>query len=153
MTYIQYPLIVRILAFLIGLSAAYFIFDRDFYLPFLGKCVIPIGTQRETKNLKPVVLKNLPPNTNVIFWAAKGGKDISANPFDAYGDYANSGIAKTNGKGEVIVEIACPVEYNVSKFGLINKTLKRHIHYRYELPKYRGMFSKVHTKYLQNECT
>jgi hypothetical protein len=146
-------MIVRLLMLSVGLSAVYFLFDRDFYLPFLGKCVFPVAEnqQKETADLKPVLLSNLPPNTNVVFWAAKRATSTASqmpNPIDAYSEYANSGIAKTNEKGEVTLQIACPVEYNVHY-----KTLRRHIHYRYELPKYRGMFSKVHTHFLTSECT
>ena len=133
---------------MIGLSALYFLFDRDFYLPFLGKSVIPITTQQQdSKDLKQVILKDLPPNTNVIFWAAKGGKEPALNPMDAYSEYANSGVAKTNDKGEVTINVACPVEYNVRA-----KRLRKHLHYRYELPEYRGMFSRVYTKFLIDEC-
>ena len=124
----------RIIAIAIGLSALYFLFDRDFYLPFLGKSVIPITTQQQdSKDLKQVILRDLPPNTNVIFWAAKGGKETASNPMNAYSEYANSGVAKTNDKGEAIISVACPVEYNVHY-----KKLMKHLHYRYELPGYRG---------------
>ena len=33
----------RIVAFMIGLCALYFAFDRDYYLPFLGKTVVPFS--------------------------------------------------------------------------------------------------------------
>jgi hypothetical protein len=144
-------MIVRLFMLSVGLSALYFLFDRDFYLPFLGKVVFPVAEnqQTETKDLKPILLKNLPPNTHVVFWAAKRAtaSETSPNPFDAYSDYANSGVAKTNEKGEVTINIACPVSYNVRY-----KRLRRHLHYRYELPRYRGMFSRVHTHFLESEC-
>jgi hypothetical protein len=141
-------LIFRVLSLSVGLAAIYFLFDRDFYLPFLGKCVIPVGTQRETKDLKQVLLNNLPPNTHIIYWAAKSGSpEIAPNPMDAYADYSNSGIVKTNENGQATINIACPIAYNVHY-----KRLRKHLHYRYELPEYRGMFSKVYTKFLENEC-
>ena len=37
------PMLRNSLFLLIGLSALYFAFNRDYYLPFLGQCVIPSG--------------------------------------------------------------------------------------------------------------
>ena len=61
---IKSEFIVKLIFILIGISAMYFIFDRDFYLPFLGECVIPVGDSKidENKNVKEVVLTELPIN-------------------------------------------------------------------------------------------
>ena len=64
---------------------------------------------------------------------------------------SNTDISKTNDKGEVIVELPCPASYHVPAFGM-NKQLDRHIHYRFELPKHKGMFSRIYTKYLDEKC-
>lgn len=138
---IKSTMITNILFFLIGICAVYFMFDRDYYLPFLGECVIPVSDGKRTdSNFTKVTLNNLPKNSNVIFWASKsdGGED----PLSAYGNYANTGIAKTDDKGNVTLEVNCPVQYKVPMFG----KLQKHVHYRYEMPDYKGIFSRVYTK-------
>lgn len=145
------PIMIKIVFMLIGLSALYFLFDRDYYLPFLGECAIPIGIQKPIENLKQIKLSGLPVNTNIIYWGAKPSSQIIENPLEAYKDYSNSNIGKTDDNGDIIIELECPSEYTVPKFGFKRK-LKRHIHYRFELPKYKGLFSKVYTKYLDFEC-
>lgn len=150
----RYPIVIKTIFLLIGLSALYFIFNRDYYLPFLGKCVIPVGPKKTTENLKKIKLSGLPPNSYVIYWGAKPNKtysEVFPNPMDAYKDYSNSDIGKTDNNGDIIIELECPSEYIVSKFG-IRKQLRRHIHYRFELPKYKGLFSKVYTKNLDANC-
>lgn len=136
---------IRILYSLIGFSALYLMFNRDYYLPFLGKCVIPVGPKKPSENLVKIKLSNLPPNTYVMYWGSKKSEAIFENPIDAYKDYSNNDIGKTDNNGDIIIELECPSKYKVSKFGL-KRELKRHIHYRFELPEYKGLFSKVYTK-------
>ena len=150
---LHFPILIRGFIFAIGASALYFIFNRDYYLPFLDKCVMPIGTwtregnqQGETMNHTTVKLDGLPSNTNVIFWAAQPGKKIIPNPIEAYGDYSNSGMTQSDITGNATIQVKCPTQYSVSKFGIMNKTLLKHVHYRYEIPGYKGMFSRVYTK-------
>lgn len=150
-SFIQNPLIIRIISILIGVSALYFLFNRDYYLPFLGHAIIPIGPVKPTENLTKIKLTGLPPNTIIMAWGAKDNNKIFDNPYDAYGDYANTDIKQSNERGEVFVELPCPSEYYVSKLGMQSK-LDRHIHYRYQYPKYKGLFSPVRTKYLGVKC-
>lgn len=145
-------MIIRLISLLIGVSALFFIFNRDYYLPFLGHAVIPIGPKKPSEKLNKIRLSNLPPKTTVIAWGSQNSNKIYDNPFDAYGSYANTDIVQTNDKGEVIVELPCPSEYYVNKFGIMKQKLDRHIHYRYELPKYKGLFSRIYTKYLDAKC-
>ena len=154
----RYPIIIKTIFILIGFSALYFIFDRDYYLPFLGKCVIPVGPKKisdislkERNILKKIKLSGLPPNSYVIYWGAKPNEQVSPNPIDAYKDYSNSDIGQTDSDGNIIIELECPSEYIVSKFGK-RERLRRHIHYRFELPEYKGIFSKVYTKHLDTNC-
>jgi uncharacterized membrane protein YuzA (DUF378 family) len=136
---------------LIGLSAVILIFNRDYYLPFLGECAIPIINTTEDKskrNLIKTTIKNLPPNVKLIYWAAKPG-EIKNDPLLAYSDFSNSGIIITNDKGEAEIEYECPSEYKIKKSG---KTLPKHIHFRYVNPKYPGLISRVYTKYLDEKC-
>lgn len=139
--------VYRSFALIIGLCALYFIFDRDYYLPFLGKTVIPIISSQPTENLKEIALSNLPPDTRIIYWAAKPGPVSPEADWRVYNDYSNSGVSKTDIRGNLVVKISCPVEYNVPSF-FGKRRLRRHLHYRYEIPGYNGMFSRVYTKYI-----
>lgn len=131
-------------------SVIYHVLQRDYYLPFLGPTVIaiPDSVNEKSGQLVEVSLSDIPANTRVLFWAAKSNLDgLWPNPIDAYQGYNNSGLAKTDDKGNVTIKVNCPSDYKISKFGF-NKKLSKHIHYRYEFPKYPGMFSSVKTKYI-----
>lgn len=151
-TFIKNRFIVKIISLLIGISALYFMFNRDYYLPFLGECIIPITTKKPTENLTKIKLSGLPPNTIVMAWGAQSNNKIYEDPFEAYGNYLNTEITQSNERGEAIIELPCPSEYIVNKFGIMKRKLNRHIHYRYQLPKYKGLFSKIYTKYLDEKC-
>lgn len=142
--------IINILVVLILASVFYNITKRDYYLPFLGPTIIPISDSQTEQGgkLVEVSLTNIPANTRVLFWAAKSNPDGTwPNPYDAYKGYNNTGLAKTDDQGNVTIKVNCPSDYQISKFGF-NKKLSKHIHYRYEFPKYPGMFSSVKTKYI-----
>jgi hypothetical protein len=184
----------NIITVLILGSVIYHVFQRDYYLPFLGPTVIPVPSQTDgfvigkvplthlldgklplthlldgklplthlldgklpdsdsankgSGELIQVSLSDIPANTRVLFWAAKSNLDgVWSNPIDAYQGYNNSGLAKTDDTGNVTIQVNCPSDYKISKFGF-NKKLSKHVHYRYELPKYPGIFSSVKTKYI-----
>jgi len=142
--------IVPILIMIIGLSGLYVGFNRDYYLPFLGECAIPIkdiNPLQKSDKTQTYKLTGLPNNTKVIYWAAEPSDVSIPDPFKAYGNYKNSGSDITNDSGELEINLETPGEYSVSKFGF-PKRIKRHLHFRYELPKYRGMYSRVKTMYL-----
>jgi hypothetical protein len=163
--------VYRMLAFMIGLCALYFAFDRDYYLPFLGQSVIPslggkvpltttslggkvpLTTDKEEvpDNLKKVRLTNVPPNTRIIYWAAKSTYPATGElDWRVYNDYSNSGVAQSDSFGNTFIKLECPVEYDVPRFfGLGKRRLRRHLHYRYEIPGQTGLFSRVYTKYIE----
>jgi hypothetical protein len=147
----NYPIITNFVMLAIGLSAAYFLFNRDYYLPFLGSVAIPVGVTKSTENLKQIKLSGLPPNTTVISWGSTESNNVFDTYTKAYGVYSNTDISKTDENGVAIVKLACPGPYYVPGFGM-RKLLKRHIHYRYQLPKYKGLFSRVYTKFLDENC-
>ena len=134
--------ITRIMYVGIALIGLYFLFNRNYYLPFLGPTVIPIPEGPPPKNLINMTLHNLPKNTRIIYWAANPSDKISEDPFNAYNSYENSGVGKTDSDGTIVMRLACPGKYKVGKF---KRLLKRHVHFRYEHPVYKGMFSKVFT--------
>jgi hypothetical protein len=147
----NYPIITKFIMLAVGLSAAYFLFNRDYYLPFLGPVAIPVGTVKSTQNLKQIKLSGLPPNTKIVSWAATESDSVFDTYTKAYGVYSNTDLSTTDENGEVIVKLSCPGSYYVPAFGM-RKLLKRHIHYRYQLPKHPGLFSRVYTKFLDENC-
>jgi len=138
--------ILLVLNIFIIYSVALHLFNRDYYLPFLGPTIIPIKERETIGKLIDVKLQGLKPNTKVLYWASNESDKTFDNPLEAYKGYGNSGIVNTDNNGEVTLKVNCPSDYYVSKFG-INKKLSRHIHYRVEshIP---GLFSSVKTKYI-----
>lgn len=131
---------------IIGL-AIYYLFNRDFFLPFLGPAVIPVAKiENKLDSMINVKLSDLPANTNIIFWASEKSEGIFDDPIMAYKDYSNSGIATSDNNGNANIKIVCPSPYYVNKFGIKKKLINRHVHYRYELPDYKGIYSSVYTK-------
>ena len=129
--------------------ALFYLFNRDFFLPFLGPAVIPImKIPLHNEKMINVKLRGLPPNTNIIYWASGKSETEYADPLNAYKNYSNSGIEKTDNMGNVSVNIVCPAPYYVNKFGIKRKLIPRHMHYRYELPQYEGLYSRVYTTYI-----
>ena len=135
----------KLISLVIGICAVSLGFNRDYYLPFLGETVMP--QIKETHALPlgstktDVSLKGLPPNVSIVFWAAMPGKELVSDPFEAYGDYANSGTTKSDDKGNAVLSLKCPGQYAVH-----HKHLPKHVHYRVEHQKIKGLFSKVYTK-------
>lgn len=142
--------IIKIFNTFVILIAIYYLFNRDFYLPFLGPSVIPITkVPLQGEKLVEVNLTKLPPDVNVLYWASgESDKDYS-DPLDAYKNYSNAGMAKTDNSGNILIKIACPGRYYINKFGLKKQKLPRHMHYRYEFPNYSGLYSRVYTKYIE----
>lgn len=148
-----------IFSIIVGISALILVFNRDYYLPFLGKCVFPTKSSNNTSlsldKKTQVKLDNLPPNVNIVYWASKpnaqGADTVFEDYIQAYQGTPNSGSQKSNEKGEAVIELLCPSEYKVSKFGIqfLSKKIPRHVHYRYQLPKYEGMYSKVFNKKIE----
>jgi hypothetical protein len=120
-------------------------FNRNFYLPFLGYSAFPCGSMVEKvpADANTEVKVVVPPNVNVIYWASENPNKLAepiSNPWDAYGNYDNAGVVKSDDSGVAILKVRMPVSYKV---GLMHKTLNKHVHYRYcELA---GMLSEVKT--------
>ncbi len=125
---------LRVLHVLSGLLLLYVGTKRDFYLPFLGYTVFPCEElQEKTPENATLYVKvsNLPPNVNVVFWASEPSSDenktIEKNPWEAYKKYANSGVVRTNDKGEAELRVRDPSQYKIPS----GRTLDKHVHYRY----------------------
>ena len=126
-------------------SIIYYMFNRNFYLSFLGCSVYPCGSLAEKvpRNADTTVTVQVKPNVNVIYWASEPSptenKPID-NPWDAYANYDNSGVVRADSTGKAVLSFRNPSTYQV---GLMNKTLKQHVHYRE--CRHPGMLSEVKT--------
>jgi len=145
-----HPSTYRIILIIIGMCGIILINNRDTYLPFLGESVYPCGslTEHIPNNTTEEVNVRVPPNSFVIYWASepKNEELKSLNdPWTAYLNYENSGVIKSDDKGNAILKVRKPQSYKVSKFGR-EKILDSHIHYRY--CKGPGMMSKIFTEKL-----
>lgn len=136
----------RVIYVIIGLAALQKIFNRDYYLPFLGNAVFPCDSLeiKTPKNADIVTTVRTKPNVNVIFWSSETSNDIVVkNPWKAYDRYSNSGVALSNKDGVATLKIRNPSSYKVPS----GYTLKPHVHYRICLG--NGMLSKIKTVFLK----
>ena len=139
----------KIISFIVILTVAssiiYNLFNRNFYLPFLGQSVYPCGSLAEKVPNKAdiTVTVQVKPNVNVIYWASEPSAIENQpidNPWDAYANYDNSGVVKADSTGKAVLHVRTPSSYKV---GLMNKTLKSHVHYRE--CSHPGMLSDIRT--------
>ena len=116
----------------IGVSAIYLLLRRETYLPFLGRAVYPCGslTEKSPLNADTTVRIRTAPNTNVIYWAAesKAASAVIDNPWDAYDQYANTGVARSDANGVAVLKVRKPAQYKTP--GVFARTLPVHVHYR-----------------------
>ena len=141
------PIFENIIYTTVGIAAIYLSSRKSFYLPFLGKTIIPPSVIKEMDNIGADIKINVDaPNADmVIYWAANplpiNEVDGSKYAMDAYSKYTNSGVAPViSGKAEL--KVSCPQKYWVNKWG-IKKTLPKHVHYRLVYP--TGWVSEVKT--------
>jgi len=131
----------------VGIAAIYLSSRKSFYLPFLGKTILPTSVIKEMDNIGADIKINVDASNAdmVIYWAANplpiNEVDGSKYAMDAYSKYTNSGVAPViSGKAEL--KVSCPQKYWVNKWG-IKKTLPKHVHYRLVYP--TGWVSEVKT--------
>ena len=141
------PIFENIVYTTVGIAAIYLSSKKSFYLPFLGKTIIPPSVIKQMDNIGADIKINVDaPNADmVIYWAANplpiNEVDGSKYAMDAYSKYTNSGVAPViSGKAEL--KVTCPQKYWVNKWG-IKKTLPKHVHYRLVYP--TGWVSEVKT--------
>ena len=135
----------KIIYILVALSAVKLMLDRDTWLPFLGKSVLPCSLipMREIKG-DTVVTVNVKPNTRVAYWASLPQKsDVIPDVVTAYGDYSNAGVVMSDATGKAMLVINKGTDYDV-RYRLFNKRIKRHVHYR-ELCDTFGMVKPIKT--------
>jgi hypothetical protein len=117
----------QIIYLIITFSTVLLAIRREFWLPFLGKSILPDNLMpiQTPKGANKIITINTKPNTKIAYWAALPGKFYQ--PVDeAYGNYTNSGVALSDAKGVAKLEIIEGSGYKVPS----GKTLERHVHYR-----------------------
>lgn len=117
----------KILYLVILVAVLNILFDRNFYLPFLGESVFPCNVLKEhvPENATTQVRVNVTPNTPVVYWAAEPGEFADRDWNQAYAKYTNSGITKSDARGVAVMSVREPTGYNVP-----GKSLSPHVHYR-----------------------
>ena len=149
------PAIIRAVYIVIGLIAIYLIFFVDYhtFLPFLDKTVLPpsvlLLSERPDTNVNIEI--NAGNASKVVYWAAHADKGVvEKDPWVAYGEYENIGIAAVE-NGKALLKLKCPTAYKVPKhMGLGNKQLPKHLHYR--LVYDNGVLSEIKTVKLNDKC-
>lgn len=127
------------IALLAGIALVYILSK---YLFFLGQTVFPCGPMQpkepEGANTE-IQIEKLRPDSNVVYWAAESNDEIRTDPWKAYGMNTNSGVARTDASGTVLLRVRKPASYKIPS----GRTLHSHIHYRVcEQP---GMLGPVRT--------
>jgi hypothetical protein len=138
----------KIIVYVIIAFGALYKMKLQTFLPFLDRCAFPMDILSQTYPVDSnaeLILTDLPPNKIVVYWAAEKSAaqtgvepktEAPEGPREAYSDYSNSGIVKSNSKGEAKLHLRCPKQYQVGMF-----KLPKHIHYRVEMSS--AIFSEV----------
>lgn len=135
---------VKLVCLPVLLLSVFFSFQRDTYLPFLGNAAFPVSLLKADAappgaNVEVTLPLDAKDGDRVLYWGAMPGNSVVPNPWDAYGQYENAGIATVKG-GKVTLRFHCPTKYQVP----YGKTLERHVHFRVCCPK-TGMLGRVET--------
>ncbi|NDC95524.1 hypothetical protein EB077_09490, partial [bacterium] len=117
------------LAFIsIGLVGLYLSSNRNAYLPFLGKSVYPRELIKPSypvdANLK-IIINTDKGATRVVYWAASPSLEIGEDPWTAYKNSKNVGVAEVV-NNQATLNFLCPQKYKV-----YGRVLDKHIHYRF----------------------
>jgi uncharacterized membrane protein YuzA (DUF378 family) len=151
-TYLSIPMLSRIIYIIVGIAALFLMFNRNFYLPFLGKSVVPCSfliPDKVPDNADISVQVTVKPNSKVIYWASETDANkelVKDDPWSAYTKFENAGVVTSDSTGKAILKVRNPTKYKVP--GLVmNKTLDKHIHYRVCGDNY-SMLSQVETTYI-----
>lgn len=136
--------VATVIYILVALSALYLMFNRNTYLPFLGKTAFPCGLLKEgtpDKATHQVEVSTGIPNSAVVYWAAEPSESADRYYTVAYGEYENSGVTRTDAAGVAKLSVRKPTGYNVP-----SKSLEAHIHYRTCLK--NGLLGEVKTVFV-----
>jgi uncharacterized membrane protein YuzA (DUF378 family) len=123
--------VARGIFLLVALAAAFFIFKRDYYLPFLGETHVPCSVlaDKTPENAETAIGVRVRPGAKVIYWAAEPANEDLKTLNDyrgAYLEYRNAGVATADEDGNATLKVRTPQGYTVPMKG----QLPPHIHYR-----------------------
>lgn len=94
-------------------------FSNYYPASFNVKTTVQVGKQHEGKK--------------ILYWATKEKKDnnpIINDARTAYGNFSNSGIARVNKNGDVVLKFQCPQVYRTTAMGKNEpRTYYRHLHF------------------------
>ncbi len=144
--------VARSVYVLVGLAAVYVMFNRDFYLPFLGDSVLPCAAfkDRIPPGASRTLTLSLQPGTKVLYWAAEPAMDELKKVRDwktAYAHFENAGVATAGDDGVAYLKVRDPQAYTVPLMGgFMQKKIEPHVHYR--VCGGDGMLSRVETIYM-----
>lgn len=145
---VNVDIITGVVLVLIGVSALYLMFSRNFYLPFLGESAIPASLFSSVP-IEPsgatvsATISYVRPGAKVVFWASNPSNKDASSPTVAYGTYTNVGVAFADKNGNAILRVLPPSGYRVGFFG---RRVVPHIHYRVE--SHPGILGEVRTMYV-----
>ena len=131
------PYINRYIYMCIGIAAIRLVFKKDYYLPFLGKTMLPCSTLslKTPANASIATTIKTKPNVNVIYWVIDNEDDMEVRdrPWKVYDIYSNSGVALSDNNGYAVLKVRSP------------NSSKSHINYR--VCTSGGMLSMIKTIY------
>ena len=142
--------VARIIYILVGIAALSVAFSRDFYLPFLGKTLVPCGAIKEKipEGASVMFPIRINPGQKVLFWAAEPDTEKLEGIQtweEAYLGYENAGVTVADEKGNAVLTVRKPQAYTVPFKG----ALQPHIHYRVCLG--NGFLGRVETVNMNQE--
>ena len=123
--------IARGIFLMVALAAAYFLFQRDYYLPFLGETHVPCSVMNDKapEGADTSIGVSVRPGAKVVYWAAEPANEDLKTAVDyraAYLEYRNAGVATADASGNATLNVRTPQGYTVPMKG----QLPPHIHYR-----------------------
>ena len=142
----QPSILIKLAGLVYIVVAIMLLMRRDTFLPFLGEMAYPKSlikpyTPSDTNGSVKVRLQ-VPNGTPVVYWASESNSKAYEDPWKAYKDFENAGVAFVDG-GLVEFKFRYPASYYVPSGFLV----KQHVHFR--VMQSNGMLSNVKTVYLE----
>lgn len=140
----------KIVYFIIGLTALFYMFNLFYYFPEIDRTYLPITSLKNNSpdNSTIKVNVNVPPKSRVIYWAPEPlqiDETVSTRFIDkAYGTFKNSGITTANENGVAELSLRKPDSFVLTSF--INRNIEPMINYRYSLE--GGLLSEIQGTYI-----